>query len=72
MYGNLGNSAAQDPRELEMLAREEQDRREALAAARDRNMTDDGVIPSEHHELIHKLEAEWKEAVERLERARKS
>jgi hypothetical protein len=56
--------------ELEEIARQERDARLALAAARERNKMDDGEAP--HESLISKLEAEWKEAVERLERARKS
>jgi hypothetical protein len=65
MYGGI------NPRELEMLEHEEREARESLAAAREQHMLDDGVIPHEHHELINKLEAEWKHAVERLERVRK-
>jgi hypothetical protein len=58
--------------ELEQIEREEREARERLEAARERHMTADGEIPHEHHELIHKLEAEWKHAVERLEHARHS
>lgn len=53
--------------EFEQIEREERESRERLEDARERHMTDDGVIPHEHHELIHRLEAEWKEARERLE-----
>jgi hypothetical protein len=58
------------PFELEMLARQEREARNRLDAARKRHTTDDGEIPHEHHKLIHKLEAEWKEVSERLHRAR--
>jgi hypothetical protein len=58
------------PFELEMLGRQEQEARERLHSARERYSTDDGDIPHEHHELIGKLEAEWKELHERLRRAR--
>jgi hypothetical protein len=58
--------------EVEQIAREEREARERLEAARERHMTDDGVIPHEHHELIHRLEDDWKHAVERLEHARRA
>ncbi len=67
MYGE-----APEGGELAMLAQQEQTARERLEAARDRNLLDDGVAEHEHHALIHKLEAEWKEARERLERHQKS
>lgn len=60
------------PFEVEMLARQEQEARERLVAARERHRTADGEIPHEHHALIHKLEAEWKEVRDRLHRARAS
>jgi hypothetical protein len=53
-----------------MLMRQEQSARERLDAARERHSADDGEIPDEHHELIRKLEAEWKELRDRLHRAR--
>lgn len=55
--------------EFEEIARQERDAREALEAARERNLMDEGE--ASHESLISKLEAEWKAAVERLERARK-
>jgi hypothetical protein len=58
--------------EFEQIEREEREARERLEAARERHMTDDGQIPHEHHELIHRLEADWKKAAERLEHARRA
>ena len=63
---------AGQPWELEQIAREEREARERLEAARERNLMNEGEAPHEHHELIRKLEAEWQQAVERLERARRS
>jgi hypothetical protein len=60
----------QEPEEYIRLEREEQEARSRLEQARDRNELDDGVYEPEHHELIHKLEAEWKHAVERLKGSR--
>jgi len=62
----------QSPFELEMLAKQEREARDRLDLARKRHSTDDGEIPPEHHELIHKLEAEWKELRDWLHRARES
>jgi hypothetical protein len=56
--------------ELIRVEREERDARLALEAAKERNRMDDGEAPHEHHELIHKLEAEWKQALERLHHVR--
>jgi hypothetical protein len=47
-------------------------RRLSLKAAREQALTNEGGAPSEHHELIHKLEADWKHALERLHRARQA
>lgn len=58
--------------EFEEIARRERESREALEAARDRNELDDGVSEHEHHQLIQKLEQEWQQAREHLERARGS
>ena len=58
--------------EFEEIERNEREARERLEHARERHRLDDGVIPHEHHELIHKLEVEWQQAVERLEHARRS
>ena len=59
-----------NPRELEMLEREEHEARTALASAREQHQLEDGTIPDQHQSLIGKLEEEWKHAVSRLERAR--
>lgn len=59
-----------DPDEFVRLERDEQNAREALAAAREQHLMDDGEVPPEHHELIHKLEQDWKHALERLHLAR--
>lgn len=56
----------QEPEEYIRLVRDEQEARARLEQVRDRNDEDDGIYEPEHHELIHKLEAEWKHAVERL------
>ena len=61
-----------EPRQLEQVVREESDARLRLAAAREQALMVDGEVPSEHHELIHKLEAEWKHALEHLHRTRES
>jgi hypothetical protein len=61
----------ESPFELEMLARQEREARGRLDAARARKMDEEGVVPHEHHALIRKLEAEWKQAKERLHRARR-
>ncbi len=52
---------------LEQVERAEREARLRLAAAREQAQ---GEAPGEHHELIHKLEAEWKHALERLHTAR--
>jgi hypothetical protein len=59
-----------EPRQLEQVEREESEARLRLAAAREQALMNEGEAPSEHHEIIHKLEAEWKHALERLHRAR--
>ena len=59
-----------EPRQLEQIEREESEARLRLAAAREQALMNEGEAPSEHHEIIHKLEAEWKHALERLHRAR--
>lgn len=52
--------------------RQEEAARARLAEARERQKIDEGDAPHEHAELIRKLEAEWKHALERLERHRKA
>jgi len=59
-----------EPHQLEQVEREESEARLRLAAAREQALMNEGEAPSEHHEIIHKLEAEWKHALERLHRAR--
>jgi hypothetical protein len=59
-------------RELQMVVQQEHEARTRLAAAREQARMIDGEAPSEHHELIHKLEAEWKHAVEHLHRTRQA
>ncbi len=58
--------------ELEQVEREEREARLRLEAAREQARMNDGEAPHEHHELIHKLEAEWKHALERLHGARQA
>jgi hypothetical protein len=52
---------------LQEVERQEREARLRLAEAR-RQAQAEG--PGEHHQLIHKLEAEWKHALDRLHRAR--
>jgi hypothetical protein len=59
-----------EPPELQTMVNEEQEKRLALAEARERAEMVDGEVPPEHHELIHRLEADWKHALERLHKAR--
>jgi hypothetical protein len=61
-----------EPRQLQQVVREENESRLRLAAAREQALMVDGEVPSEHHELIHKLEAEWKHALEHLHRTRRA
>jgi hypothetical protein len=60
-----------EPSELIRLEQDEQQTRLALEAAKERNRLDDGEDPGPHHEHIHKLEQEWKQALERLHLARR-
>jgi hypothetical protein len=55
---------------LEQVERKEREARLRLDAAREQALMNKGEGSSEHHELIHKLEAEWKHALERLHLAR--
>lgn len=59
----------QDPRELQQLEREEEAARLRLAEARERSLMEEGEAPTSDHELVRRLEAEWKHALERLHRA---
>jgi hypothetical protein len=56
--------------QVERIEREENEARLRLEDARKEARAGEGEVPSDHHERIHKLEAEWKHAVERLHRAR--
>ena len=60
------------PRELEMVEQEERELRLRLAAAREQARMSEGEAPPEHHELLRRLEAEWKLARERLDRTRRA
>ena len=55
------------PQLVEQVEREEREARLRSAAAREQAQ---GDTPGEHHALIHKLETEWKHALERLHRTR--
>ena len=59
-----------EPPQLQQVQREENEARLRLEAAREQALMNEGEVPSEHHELIHKLEADWKHALERLHRTR--
>lgn len=59
-----------EPDELFAVEREEQEARLRLAEARNQAKLADGEVPPEHHELLHKLEADWKHALEHLHRVR--
>lgn len=59
-----------EPPQLYQIEREEQEARVRLAAAREKQLMDEGEAPTPHHELIQRLEAEWKHALERLHKAR--
>ena len=59
-----------NPKLLEQVERTEREAKLRLAAAREQARMDEGELPAEHHELIRKLEAEWKQARERLHRVR--
>jgi hypothetical protein len=59
-----------EPPELQEIAREEQEARLRLSEARDREERNEGETPTADHELIQRLEADWKRALERLHRIR--
>jgi hypothetical protein len=58
-----------NPKQLEQVERAEQAARLRLSAAREDAQ---GDAPHEHHELIHKLEAEWKHALDRIHQVRQN
>ncbi len=59
-----------EPSEFEAIEREEQDARLRLDEARDRARMNDGEATTEDKELLTRLEADWKHALERLHRIR--
>jgi hypothetical protein len=59
-----------EPSQYYQIEREEQEARLRLDAARAQQLEDDGEAPTADHELIQRLEADWKHALERLHRAR--
>jgi hypothetical protein len=59
-----------EPRQLEAIERDELEARLRLAEARDKAEMDEGEAPTADHELIRRLEADWKHALERLHLAR--
>jgi hypothetical protein len=59
-----------EPSEFEAIEREEREARLRLDEARDRANMNEGIAPTEDQELLRRLEADWKRAVERLHRIR--
>ncbi len=55
-----------EPPELQRIEQEEHEARQRLAEARDRAEMNEGEAPTADHELIQRLEADWKHALERL------
>jgi hypothetical protein len=55
-----------EPRQFEAIERDELEARLRLAEARDKADMSDGEAPTADHELIQRLEADWKRALERL------
>jgi hypothetical protein len=55
-----------EPRQFEAIERDELEARLRLAEARDQAERSDGETPTADHELIQRLEADWKHALERL------
>lgn len=62
----------QQLQQIEQLEREELEARLRVEDARKEARTGEGDAPGEHHALIHKLEADWEHARERLHRARQA
>jgi hypothetical protein len=60
-----------EPDQLIHVEREEQEARLRLDAARAQQLENEGESPTADHELIKRLEADWKHALERLHLARK-
>ncbi len=61
-----------EPDELIQMEREEEELRLRLAEARESRLRDEGEAPTEDHELVQRLEADWHHALERLNHARQS
>jgi hypothetical protein len=61
-----------NPEELELVEREEHAARLRLTEARDQQLMNEEEAPAEHRELLHRLEADWQRALERLHRAREA
>lgn len=59
-----------EPRELEQIARDEQEARLRLDEARSRADMNEGEAPTADHELLQRLEADWKHALQRLHLSR--
>jgi hypothetical protein len=61
-----------EPRELEAIEREEQESRLRFEEHRERQRRSEGEAPTEDQDLLRRLEAEWRSALDRLHRARGS
>lgn len=57
-----------EPRQYEEVERDELEARLRLAEARDQAEMNEGEAPTADHELIQRLEADWKHALELLHR----
>lgn len=62
--------SAYEPRELEQIVRDEQEARLRLDEARDKAEMNEGEAPTADHELLERLEADWKRLHERLHNIR--
>jgi hypothetical protein len=60
------------PSELEEIEREEQEARLRYEEHRERQRRSEGEAPTEDHELLQRLETEWRRALDRLHLARGS
>ena len=60
-----------EPNELEQITRDEHEARLRLDEARTRADMNEGEAPTADHELLQRLEADWKHALERLHRHHK-
>jgi len=61
-----------EPPEMVQIERQEREARLALRAAQEQARQNPDATTEEHHQLIHRLEAEWKHASERLHQARQA